>query len=95
MVPNRTLPKGVHRDHTAEARQTRLLAGAAGGLRARVMGRMAGALADIFCEETKCIHRTHHRPRGAAMYRQGQWGVVLGDEEEEFENCWGSPRALE
>jgi hypothetical protein len=22
-------------------------------------------------------------------------GVVLGDEEEEFEDCWGSPRALE
>jgi hypothetical protein len=95
MLRGRTLPKGVHRDHTADARQTRLLAEAAGGLRARVMGRMAGALADICCEETKCIHRTHHRPRGAAMYRQGQWGEVLGDEKEEFEDCWGSPRALE
>jgi hypothetical protein len=38
MLRGRTLPEGVHRDHTADARQTRLLAGAAGGLRARVMG---------------------------------------------------------
>ena len=33
---------------------------------------LAGALADILCEETKRTHRTHHRPRGAAMYRYGQ-----------------------